>query len=161
MRTNDVIEDYLIAILDNRPMYRAGIKSILQSVTPTCRFTEHHSLSELPVCSPTSSGVYFFIRVGDMSDKSIIENVKKLRSACKMCKIILYDYQQRIEHIVNFFQEKIDAYLPDDFSGEELKECFSSLTKNRMYLNTQIAVELLVKTPNIRSRRNFKFANAI
>lgn len=161
MRTNNSIEDYLIVILDNRPMYRAGIKSILQSVTPTCRFTEHHLLTELPVCNPGNGSAYFFIRVGDMSNKAIIDNVKKLRAACKTCKIVLYDYQQRIEYIVNFFQEKIDAYLPDDFGEEELKECFSSLAKNRMYLNTQIAVELLVKTPNIRSRRNFKFASAI
>ncbi|MGG7665526.1 hypothetical protein [Dyadobacter sp. BHUBP1] len=96
-----------------------------------------------------------------MSDKAIIENIKKLRSAYKTCKITLYDYQQPIENIVNFFQEKIDAYLPDDFGEEELKECFSSLSKDRMFLNTQIAVELLVKTPNIRSRRNFKLVSAV
>lgn len=156
MRTNNTGDGYSIVIFDNRPMYRTGIKSILQTMIPSCRISEYNFLSELPAYSPDNGVTYFFIRVGNMPNHVIIENIKKLKYSCKSCKVILYDYQQRIENIVNFFHEKIDAYMPDDFGEEELKECINSLVKNRIYLNTQITFDLLIKTPAVRSRKNFK-----
>lgn len=156
MITYDTTEGDWMIIVDNRPMYRSGIKSMLQSMRPGCRFSEYHLMPELTTDSPQNGSSYFFIRIGKMPDRAIISDIKRLRSAYKSCKIILYDYQQSVDNLINFFREKIDAYLPDDFSGEDLHECISSLTENRVYVNMQIAIELLIKNPIVRPRKTSK-----
>ncbi|WP_188931807.1 hypothetical protein [Dyadobacter endophyticus] len=69
------------------------------------------------------------------------------------CKIILFDYQHQIGDIIHFFREKIDAYLPDDFGDHDLKDCVKSLVSNRIYVNMQIAIDLLMTTPRVFQRK--------
>ena len=147
-------EDNLIVIVDNRAMYRAGIKSNMQSLISGCKFLERDLFHELPFDTVDNSSVYFLIRVGNMSDKTILSSIKKARTIQKSCKIILYDYQQSIHNIIDFFREKINGYLPDDFSESELEECITSLAVNRIHINMQIAVELMVSSPRTRARKN-------
>ena len=142
-------EENLIVIIDSRTMYRSGIKSNMQSLIPDCTFLERDSFNELPLDSIDANSVYFMIRIGNASDQTILNNISKARLAQKSCKIILYDYQQSIHNIVEFFRKEINGYLPDDFNESELRECIASLAANRIHVNLQITIELV--TAHIRT----------
>ena len=146
--------DTLVVIVDERAMYRVGIKANMQSLLPGCKFLERNLFHELPLNSIDNNNVYFMIRIGNISDKTILSNIRKARSIQKSCKIILYDYRQSIYNIIDFFREKINGYLSDDFSESELEECFSSLAANRIHVNMQIAFDLMISTPRPRRRKN-------
>lgn len=153
MRIHLTEEDYRVIIVDSRPMFRAGIKSVMQSMIPRCRFSEYNLLTDLSIDSTVECCTYFFFRVRNMSDKVIISAIKKIRSVYLNCKIILFDYQHQIGDIIHFFREKIDAYLPDDFGDHDLKDCVKSLVSNRIYVNMQIAIDLLMTTPRVFQRK--------
>lgn len=147
-------EETLIVIVDNRTMYRAGIKSNMQSLLPGCVFLERDSFNELPLDSIEGNSVYFMIRIGNTSDHTILSSINKIRGSKKSCKIILYDYQKSIHNIIDFFRKKINGYLPDDFSESELRECIASIAANRLHVNMQIAVELMIVNPRTRSKKS-------
>ena len=93
------------------------------------------------------------ISVKNMSDKAIISNIKKLRLLQETSKIVLYGYQQPILNIIGFFQEKINGYLPDNFTDSELRECMTALAANRIYINMEIAIELMITPRPVRSKK--------
>ena len=147
-------EETLVVIIDNRAMYRVGIKSNMQSLLPGCIFLERDSFNELPLESIEGNSVYFMIRIGNTSDQTILSSINKVRGSKKSCKIILYDYQKSIHNIIDFFRKKINGYLPDDFNESELRECITSVAANRIHVNMQIAVELITAPPRTRSKKN-------
>jgi len=147
MTHNCTKEEILIVIVDNRTMYRTGIKSNMQSILPGCIFVERDSFNELPLDSIEGNSVYFMIRIGNASDQAILSSINKVRGSKKSCKIILYGYQKSIHNIIDFFRKKINGYLPDDFIESELRECITSVAANRIHVNMQIAVELMIARP--------------
>nr|WP_295923886.1 DNA-binding response regulator [uncultured Dyadobacter sp.] len=155
MIQNYTNEETLVVIVDTRPMYRTGIKSNFQSILPGCVFLERDSFNEVPLDSINGSSVYFMIRIGNTSDQTIFSSINKARLSQKSCKIILYDYQYSIHNIVDFFKEKINGYLPEDFGESELRECVTSIAANRIHLNMQIAVELMIANPRTRPKKNY------
>ena len=153
MRNHHIQEDYVMAIVDNRPMYRDGIKAGVESMMPECRFSEHDSCTDLLLDRQAGSSTYIMISVRNMSDKAIISNIKKLRSLQEISKIVLYGYQQPILNIIGFFQEKINGYLPENFTDSELRECMTALAANRIYINMEIAIELMITPRPVRSKK--------
>lgn len=153
VRTQNIREDYLMVIVDNRPMYRTGIRSGIESMIPGCKFSEHDLFSDLLLNEEAGRSTYFMISVRNMSDKAVISHIKKLRSEQKACKIIIYGYQQSIFNIIDFLREKINGYLSDNFSESELAECIAALAENRIYVDLQIAIELMIAYQPIRSRK--------
>lgn len=153
MRNHNIQEDYVMAIIDNRPMYRAGIKAGVELMRPEFRFSEHDSCSDLLLDGQAAGSAYIMISVKNMSDKAIISNIKKLRLLQETSKIVLYGYQQPILNIIGFFQEKINGYLPDNFTDSELRECMTALAANRIYINMEIAIELMITPRPVRSKK--------
>ncbi|ACT93173.1 response regulator receiver protein [Dyadobacter fermentans DSM 18053] len=153
MKNSCVVEAALIVIVDNRPMYRSGVKYGVESIVPGCKFSDYDQLSDLLLDRKTSRSIYFMISVRNMSNKTIIGHIRKLRSVQKKCKIRIYGYQQSTLDIIYFLREKISGYLSDEFSESELVECFSALTENRIYVDLQIAIELMIAYRPIRSRK--------
>ncbi|GGN07326.1 hypothetical protein GCM10010967_48580 [Dyadobacter beijingensis] len=153
MKSHLTEEKYQIIIVDSRPMFRSGIKSAMQPMMPGCTFSEFDLLPDLSMESAVECYTYFFLRAGDMSNKVIISAIKKIRSVYLNCKLILFDYQHQIGNIIHFFREKIDAYLPDDFGDHELNDCIKSLASNRLYVNMQITIDLLITTPRVSQRK--------
>ncbi|SDE46433.1 DNA-binding response regulator, NarL/FixJ family, contains REC and HTH domains [Dyadobacter soli] len=149
MISNSKREENIMVVVDTRTMYRAGIKSIVQSQLPDCMFLERDSFNDVPLDSLDANAVYFMIRIGNISDQTILNIINKARSAQKSCKIILYDYQQSIHNILEFFRNEINGYLPGDFNESELRECITSLAANRLHVNLQITIELM--TANLRT----------
>lgn len=133
----------LIVIVDERPMFWAGIKSTIESIIPQSEFSRHSRLDEFVSAGSQASSFYILIWAGNLSDKTIINNIRALKSLEKPCKIILYGYKQSVRYILPFLREKIDAYLPEDFGENDLKECLTSIAADRIFVNTQIVVELL------------------
>jgi len=132
-----------MVIVDDRPMFRAGIKSTIRSILSQSQFSEHSKLNEFVPAQSEARSFYFLIQVGDASDKAIMNNIRALKSLKTPCKIILYDYNRPIQYILPFLKEKIDAYLPGDFGEGDLKECLMSIAAGRIYVDTQTVVELL------------------
>ncbi|ACT91799.1 response regulator transcription factor [Dyadobacter fermentans] len=153
MRNHNIHEDYVMVIVDNRPMYRAGIKAGIELMMPEFRFLEYNLCSDLLLDSQTGSSTYFMISVRDMSDRVIFSNIKKIRLLQEACKIVLYGYQRRIFNIIGFFQEKINGYLPDDFTESELRECVTALVADRIFINSQLAIELIINPRQVRPRK--------
>lgn len=153
MKNHNIQEDYVMVIVDNRPMYRAGIRSRVELMIPECRFSEHDLFADSLLDRHIGSSTCFMISVRNMSDKTIIHNIKKLRLLQETCKIVLYGYQQPVPNIIAFFRKKISGYLPDDFTDSELRECITALAANRIYVNMQIAIELMITPPPVRSRK--------
>lgn len=104
--------------------------------------------------------MHFFIRVGNTPYKTMITNVKKLRLAHGSCKVILYDCQESVNNIISFFRENIDAYLPDTFDENELRECMTTIKANRLYVNTQMAVQLLTVKSQGRAEKQVRLTPA-
>jgi DNA-binding NarL/FixJ family response regulator len=142
-----------MVIVDNRPMYRAGIKAGIELMMPECRFSEHDLCTDLLLDRQAGSSTCYMICVRNMSDNAIISNIKKLRLLQETCKIVLYGYQQAILNIIGFFREKINGYLPDNFTDGELRECIAALAANRIYINMEIAIELMITPRPVRSRK--------
>ena len=120
---------------------------------PECRFSEHDLFADSLLDRQVGSSTCFMISVRNMSDKTIIHNIKKLRLLQETCKIVLYGYQQPVPNIIAFFREKISGYLPDDFTDSELGLCITALAANRIYINMQIAIELMITPRPVRTRK--------
>lgn len=146
-----------IVLIDNRPMFTKGIKSSIKTIDSTLEVFEYKSFEEIINDKPEWDSFIFFIRVGNTYDHVILGNIRKLRNAYSSCKIILYDYQESIDYIITLFKENIDAYLPDNFDEGDLKECFLSVESNKLYLNTQIALQLLTFKPHKRAEKKIQF----
>ena len=135
------------AIVDNRPMFRTGLKKSIQSIDPQSVVAEYGSFDELSCEDQKYDYTNFFIRVGNSPYANIVKNIRNIKSSCKSCKIILYDYHLSINYIIGFFGEKINAYLADDFDETEIRECLISIEFNKLYLNKQISLKLLTINP--------------
>lgn len=156
MKHHDLSTKDSIVVIDNRPMFRAGVINTIQSTTDQCYFTSYGSFDELTDNSQKNGNLTFLIRVGNTLETTMVTNVRKLRSTYKSCKIILYDYQDSINDIILFFKEKIDAYLPDNFDEKDLQECITSVKSGRIYINTEIALELLTTKHKTRTKKTFR-----
>ncbi|REA63186.1 hypothetical protein DSL64_06110 [Dyadobacter luteus] len=146
-----------IVLIDNRPMFTQGIKSSIKTIDSSLDVFEYKSIEEIINDKLEWEFFTFFLRVGNTYDHVILSNIRKLRNTYGSCKIILYDYQESIDYIITLFKENIDAYLPDNFDEGDLKECFLSVESNKLYLNTQIALQLLTFKPNKRTERKIQF----
>ncbi len=153
MTNHNLQEKCLMVIIDNRPMYRAGIKARIEPMVAGCRFSEYDLITHLQLDARFGGSTYFMISVRNMSDKAIISAIRKLKSVQETCKIVLYGYQQPIPNIIGFFREKISGYLPDDFAEHELEECITALAANRIHINMQIAIELVITPRLVRPRK--------
>ncbi|MDQ6482133.1 LuxR C-terminal-related transcriptional regulator [Dyadobacter sp. LHD-138] len=149
-------KDNSFAIIDNRPMFSAGLKRSIQSITSHDEVSEYGSFNELSWDNPQIKYTSFFIKVGSSPFNTMVKNIRKLKSSNKSCKIILYDYQLSINYIIAFFGEKINAYLPDNFDENELRECLISIDANRLYINNQIAMQLLKIKPSRGVNKNIR-----
>lgn len=137
-------------------MFRAGVVKSLQSITHLDEVSEYGSFEELSWDNPQNKYATFFIKVGNSPYNTMVKNIRKLKSSYKSCKIVLYDYQLSINYIIAFFGEKINAYLPDNFDENELRECLVSIESNRLYINNQIAMQLLTIKPLRKSSKNIR-----
>ena len=156
MKSYKTTKEKSFAIIDNRPMFRAGVKKSIQSITPECEVSEYGSFDELSWENKKNKYTSFFIKVGNNPYNTMIKNIRKLKSSNKSCKIILYDYQLSTNYIIAFFGEKINAYLPDNFDESELSECLISIESNRLYINNQIASQLLTIKPLHGGKKNIR-----
>nr|WP_295923880.1 response regulator transcription factor [uncultured Dyadobacter sp.] len=116
---------------------------------PKPEFSECYRLDKFLSSNSEANSFYILLWAGNTSDKIIINNIRALKYSGKPCKIILYGYKQPIQYILQFLKEKIDAYLPEDFGENDLKECLTSIAAGRIYVDTQIVIELL----SIRTKR--------
>lgn len=142
----------LFAIIDNRPMFRIGVRKAIYSIAPKYHISDYGSFDDLGNENPQIRYTHFLIWVGSTPYNTIVNNIRRLRVLDRSCKIILYGYQESINHMILFLAENINAYLQDNFDEKELRECFCSLENNKLYLNNQITTKLLnIKTlPGIR-----------
>lgn len=156
MKSYKTTKEKSFAIIDNRPMFRAGVKKSIQSITPECEVSEYGSFDELSWENQKNKYTTFFIKVGNSPYNTMVKNIRKLKSSNKSCKIILYDYQLSTNYIIAFFGEKINAYLPDNFDESELSECLISIESKRLYINNQIASQLLTIKPLHGGKKNIR-----
>lgn len=133
----------IFAVIDNRPMFRLGVRKTIQSIAPNYHISDYGSFDELASENIKIEYTHYLIRVGDSPYNTTINNIKKLRLSDKSCKVVLYGYKESVNHMILFFAENINAYVLDNFDERELRECFSLINANKRYLNSQIATELL------------------
>ncbi len=137
-------------------MFRAGVKKSIQSITSQCEVSEYGTFDELSWENQKNKYTSFFIKVGNSPYNTMVKNIRKIKSSNKSCKIILYDYHLSINYIIAFFGEKINAYLPDNFDENELRECLITIESNRLYINNQIAMQLLTIKPLRGRKKNIR-----
>jgi DNA-binding NarL/FixJ family response regulator len=157
MHYNNENTRQLMVIIDERPMFRTGIKKTIQSDISKFSFIEMSSFDDLSLTEYKNDNLACFIRLGNKQDKAIVNLIRRIKGAYKTCKIVLYDYQDSPDYIITLFKEEIDAYLPDNFDESDLKECFVSIGANRRYLDNQMALQLLAFKPGKLSERKVQF----
>lgn len=147
MNNHPQLNGNLIALVDNRPMFRDGIKKALNALSPNYQVYECASVDELHWTSSNEQTNYFFIRVGNIPYNLIINSIRKIRLLYQSSKIILYDYQGSVNYIISFFGENINAYMADEFDFDELNECMLSIASGKVFITTTLALDLLQVKP--------------
>ncbi|SEJ85491.1 regulatory protein, luxR family [Dyadobacter sp. SG02] len=81
-----------------------------------------------------------------------------MKSVNSECKIVLYDYRESVNYLVAFFWEHIDAYLTGNFDEGDLRDRLAAIGFDRVYINTELVVELIMRKPRRRTKRAVRLA---
>lgn len=136
------------AIIDSRPIFRMGLGASLAQIQESAKileFSHYTEVSEIP-----SEVIFLF--GGDLSDSEILISIKNLHRANIHSKIVLYDYRHSLNFLLSCFHEPLNGYLPGNFSNSDLQDCLLCLEKNKMYLNSEVAYQILITNINTKEK---------
>lgn len=132
-----------ITIIDNRPMFRIGIRQAIEKIDPAIQVLDTEHYSEFKPEVDTYKWDIILMGTKSLSNAEIIGHIRRFRLQNPKLKIALYDHRNSIDSVITFFQEKIDGYLTENFSLENLNDCILKLSDDKLYVNPEIANQLL------------------
>lgn len=133
----------LIAIVDPRPVFKAGFREILSRTRKSLEIVEASSCHELERRHVGHSPEVIFFSGAGYSDLEIISLASRLRRYSPLAGIAVYDNRPSLDFLITFFQDSIGGYLPEDFDERDLEMCINSLAAGLYYVNSEIAYRLI------------------
>ena len=149
MRRKNVTEQKSIIIIDDHPLFREGLKTI---VGRDARFkvvgeagSGHEGLKMAKRLKPD-------LVVVDISlpDQSGIQLTRDLRELLSETKILIVSMHSKIDYIAEAFQAGATGYVVKESASERLLQGLKSVAKGDYYLDSSVShavVENLMKSP--------------
>lgn len=152
-RTASPFDTSAIAVVDSRPMFRSGLKSALENTSIPFSIIEAADYEELEEKLSGQGPDILLLSASNLSDAEISSYIEKLRLKNKNCKVAMYDYRNSVHSLLPFFQGQINGYMPENFDLNDLETCIRQLANNQLYVNTEMAYDLLVTKLTDRSKK--------
>lgn len=122
-----------VLITDDHPMFRAGVKNLLQVIYKQVSVLEASNGREaLEVIAANSIDILFLdLSMPIMDGWELLLHFKKVRSRnFKIIVLSLYNDEIAVHYMLEL---KVDGYLPKNFSAEELIRTIEAVLKNDIY----------------------------
>lgn len=133
----------LIAIVDPRPIFKAGLRETLSQSRKSLKVLEVSTCQELEKKFAEYTPEIILFSGAGYSDLEIINMASHLRRYSPLAGIAVYDNRPSLDFLVTFFQDSIAGYLPEDFDERDLDACINSLAAGLHYVNSEIAYRLI------------------
>jgi DNA-binding NarL/FixJ family response regulator len=148
-----------IYIIDRHPISRNGLKLLLQDIGNNLEILEGYSLEDLFTKNSTTSPDILLLATNTLSLKSI-DNYPILGRISATTKIIVYDDNEKTDS--TFFRYcfntlGVKGYIPKHCSLTEFRNCFNEVATGAKYIESQIAIELILNHPNHESQKKKHF----
>lgn len=119
-------------IADDHPIFRSGLKSLLQNAYPTATILEYDNGLEAEQAILTKTPDFSFLDI-DMPGKNGLEVCQTVNEVSTSKLIILTMYNDG-EMLKKALDNGANAYLVKDNTSDELVECIESLKRGESYI---------------------------
>jgi len=133
-----MVEKKTILIVDDHPLFREGLKSLIKSY------------SEFEVVGEAENGKQGINKakklkpdlvIMDLSlpDQSGIDVTRRIRSILFETRIMILSMHSKIEYITKAFQAGAHGYVVKESATEKLIECLTAISKDEYFLDTSLS----------------------
>lgn len=132
-----------VFIADDRPVFREGLKSIMEEMRDMSLITDHGGGDQF--LDAAHSAQADVLLVGDVSvpTSKILDMVRAHHRTGARLKILMLGMHDDDEYAVRLLRAGADGYLTKDHSPEELLEAIRRVAGGRRYVSPQLAQKLV------------------
>ena len=138
MGRNSVNKKKTILIVDDHPLFRAGLVSLLS------KQINYHVVGE------ATTGEEGIAKTGELRpdlvlmdislpDMNGIEATRCIRSSLPDTKVIVLTMHAKIDFITDAFKAGASGYITKDTTGEKLVECLNTVTRGEYYMDLAVS----------------------
>jgi DNA-binding NarL/FixJ family response regulator len=142
-------EKKTILIVDDHPLFREGLKSLLAKES-TYEVAGEAGSGEEGLRKAKEIRPDLVIMDIGLPDISGIEVTRKIREVLSETRVVILSMHLRIDYITKAFQEGATGYITKESATERLLECLESVSKGEYFMDPSLAhevVENLMKLP--------------
>ncbi len=121
-------------LVDDHPMFRGGVKQILEELFPGVKIYEAGNAreSEAIVKKMELNLIFLDVNLPDASGVDLIKNFKALNPKVKIVMLTLYDLKEIVQEAID---AGVDGYLLKDADEEEMKFAVNAIMGGKKYFS--------------------------
>ncbi|MCF8356764.1 MAG: response regulator transcription factor [Melioribacteraceae bacterium] len=137
-------EKITFLLVDDHPMFRAGVKQTLEETFKKSTILEAESISSAQDVINSNSIDLIFLDI-NLPDGNGLEFLRKLNNEKKPVKVIMLTMYDSNELFHEALELGTDGYLTKDSSDDEIKVAVNSILKGHRYISSSLTEKLIAK----------------
>ena len=148
-----------VVIADDHPIFRSGLKFLLESSFPSVRVTDFSSGDEVLDYLKTKEPVDLVLLDIDMPGKNGLDTCELMKAQFSEIHVVILTMYKDLEMVKLAFFNGAKGYLVKDNTADELVECVQSILAGKSYLAKEIRE--LNQQPISHDRRELQIAQLL
>jgi DNA-binding NarL/FixJ family response regulator len=127
-----------IAIIDQYPLIRSGIKYILKDHFADLTIIEPGNLTTQHKAYPVKDIDVIIMGISQLSGIDNLNLIKGVKKWCPFAKLIVYDEEPELSMVVKYFGAGVNGYLSKQTDIQKLIDCIDEVLNLRRYISQEI-----------------------
>ncbi len=133
-----MVEQLRILIVDDHPLFREGVVTMLSKVTDY-QVVGEASAGEEGIRKAQKLHPDLVLMDISLPDMNGIDAIRRIRSTLPDIKVIMLSMHAKVDFITDAFRAGAFGYMTKDATGEKLLECIETVIKGEYYMDKSVS----------------------
>ncbi len=133
-----MVEPLRILIVDDHPLFREGVVTMLKKV-PGYQVVGEASSGEEGIKQTQKLHSGLVLMDISLPDMNWIDATRRIRSTLPDIKVIMLSVHTKVNFITDAFRAGAFGYITKDVTGEKLLECIDTVMKSEYYMDKSVS----------------------